>query len=163
MFNETAQGRSLIVEVSRQIVDQVAPEEADLFDELLAEYDAGHFPTVTEPAEIDDPLGFGIGEALSLATPAVVAAVSGVLTYIARETLETIKTEGAAVVRARVATALKRASGKTPADTDPPLQLTREQLRTMRTLAKQKGEEFGMSADDAGHMAEALIGAVVLA
>lgn len=163
MFYETAQGRSLIVDVSRQIVDEVAPEEADLFDELLAEYDAGHFAAVTELAESDDPLGFGIGEGLSLATPAVIAAVSAVLTYIAEQALETVKTEGAAAVRERVSAALKPAGRKTPTDTDPALQLTREQLRTLHTLARQKGEEFGMPAADAGRMADALLGAVVLA
>lgn len=165
MLYRTEQGRALVVEVSRQIVDQIAPEEADLFDELLAEYDAGHLRVQTgaEPAETDDPLGFGIGEALPLVTPAVVAAVSGVLTYMAQQALETAKMEGAAIIRARVAAMLRLAIRNRPSAEDTSLQLSREQLRELRKLAEQKGEEFGMPVSDAARMADALIGVLVLA
>jgi len=38
MWTETTEGRKFIQEISRGIVGEVAPEEMDMFDELVMEY-----------------------------------------------------------------------------------------------------------------------------
>lgn len=38
MCTETTEGRKLVEEISRGIIDQVAPEESDIFDDRVLEF-----------------------------------------------------------------------------------------------------------------------------
>jgi hypothetical protein len=55
MWTDTPESKQLVIEVSRELVADIAPEELELVDELLDDYYA--HPTVHEAK--DDPLGFG--------------------------------------------------------------------------------------------------------
>ena len=78
--------QKLIAEISKTIVGEVAPEEIDLFDELLHDYFADPAPPDLTAKPVDDPLGWGAGEVMVDATKATAAMVSASLGFIADST-----------------------------------------------------------------------------
>ena len=78
MWTDTPEGRQLIENLSRQVVDETAPEELDMFDELLADYYANPQPPATQTQADDDPLAFGVAEAFIAVTPVAAAIVSSI-------------------------------------------------------------------------------------
>jgi hypothetical protein len=151
MWSDTPEGQELIQEVSKRIVAEVDPEELALFDELMESYFANPHPLTTER---DDPLGFGLGEFVSLVTPAAGAAVSAVLTYILNEVIETIQEEGARAVTERI---------KDWLNSEPVTKaLTAEQLKRIQEITIQQAELFDMDTTKARLMASALVGSLAL-
>jgi hypothetical protein len=151
MWSDTPAGQELIQEVSKCIVAEVDPEELALFDELMESYFANPHPSSTER---DDPLGFGLGELVSLVTPAAGAAVSAVLTYILNEAIETIQEEGARAVTERIRDWL---------NSEPAAKaLTAEQLKRIQEITIQQAELFDMDTTKARLIASALVGSLAL-
>ncbi len=159
MWTETTEGRKFIEEVSKQIVTEVAPEELDLFDELIEGYFEDPAPPDLSEAGSDDPLGFGLGGALVAATPAAAAVVSTVLTYVLTEALKTFQEESAEAIKTKI----KKLFKPEEEAEDEIAELTDEQLKQVRRLAIKQAKTFGMEADQAKRMADALIGALALA
>jgi hypothetical protein len=154
MWGDTPEGQELIQEVSKRIVAEVDPEELALFDELMESYFANPHPSSPEK---DDPLGFGLGEFVSLVTPAAGAAVSAVLTYILyilNEVIETIQEEGARAITKRIRDWL---------NSEPAAKaLTAEQLKRIQEITIQQAELFDMDITEARLMASALVGSLAL-
>ena len=145
MWSDTPEGQELIQEVSKGIVAEVDPEELALFDELMESYFANPHPSSTER---DDPLSFGLGELVILATPAAGAAVSTVFTYILNEVIETVQEEGARAITERIRDWL---------NSEPAAKvLTAEQLKQIQEITIQRAELFGLDTTKAGLMASAL-------
>lgn len=71
MWTETTEGRKFVQEISKSLVIQIAPEELDLFDELVEEYFQDPTPPNVSSSTPDDPLGFGSAETLVAITPAM--------------------------------------------------------------------------------------------
>jgi hypothetical protein len=151
MWSGTPEGQELIQEVSKGIVAEVDPEELALFDELMESYFANPQPSSTER---DDPLGFGLGQLVSLVTPAAGAAVSAVLTYILNEVIKTAQEEGAKAVTKRIRDWL---NAKPVAKA-----LTGAQLQRIQEITIQQAELFGMNPTKARLMARALVGSLAL-
>lgn len=155
MWTETVEGRKYVESVSKQIVADVAPEELDLFDELLVEY----FDNPTPPEEVqagETPLGFGLSATLVAVTPAAAAMVSSVLTYILTEVIKSFQKETAEVVKKKIKEIFN------PEDNSPS-PLTKAQLEQINKIARKQAREFGMDADQARRMSNALIGSLTLA
>jgi AcrR family transcriptional regulator len=151
MWSDTPEGQELIQEVSKRIVAEVDPEELVLFDELMESYFANPHPSSPEK---DDPLGFGLGEFVSLVTLAAGAAVSAVLTYILNEVIETIQEEGARAITERIRDWLNSESAAKA--------LTAEQLKRIQEITIQQAELFDMDTTKARLMASALVGSLAL-
>ena len=151
MWSDTPEGQELIQEVSKGIVAQVDPEELALFDELMESYFANPHPSSTEK---DDPLGFGLGEFVSLVTPAAGAAVSAVLTYILNEVIETAQEEAARAITERIRDWLNAEPAAKA--------LTAEQLKRIQEITIQQAELFDMDTTKARLMASALVGSLAL-
>ena len=158
MWTETQQGRELIRELSKDIVSQVAPEEMDLFDELLEQYLENPEPPPQVPLTEDDPLGSGLTEIMIVATPAAAAMANVVLGYLLGEVIKATKEESAALIRKKVHDLF---NAEEPSQSPAPL--TREQLELVKKLARKQASQFGFTADKAEKMANALIGALTLA
>jgi hypothetical protein len=155
MWTETDQGRELIADVSKRIVSQVAPEELDLFDELMEEYFEDPTPPDLSDSDDDEALGFGLGEALVAATPAAAAVVSGVVGYILKEVLKTVQKESASALTKRI--------GKFFNPQEKNTGLTKEQMKQVRQKVVKQAKAFGMEGDQVRRMADAVIGSLALA
>jgi hypothetical protein len=188
MFKDTTEDRKYIEDISKSIILEVAPEEFDLFDELAEEYYQHPSPPNLSASQKADPLAFGLGGLLVPATPAVLAMVSAVLTYLATEFIDVAKKEGADVVRQKTKELFTRVFtwkeneqktstekevhasegkptygevvGETKKEAQQPL--TKEQLNEIFKLAIKVAKEFGMESKEARTMAKALIGAAAL-
>jgi hypothetical protein len=162
MWTETTEVRKYIEEVSKRIVSEFASEELELFDELIAEYFADPTPPALSDSGDDDPLAFGVSEVLVAVTPAAGAMVTAVLTYVLAETTEVIKEESAEKIKKRMKDIFSPEK-EDKEDDDKPQPLTRDQLEHVKKLARRQAKKFGMEPDLANKMADALIGAIVLA
>lgn len=167
MWTETDEGRQYVKQISKGIIDQVAPEESDLFDDLITDYFQNPVPPDLSDPGKDDPLGFGLGEILIAATPAAAAIVSSVLNYLMTEAVKTGKAEAAEVLKQRIKSLFHpeenkdKAGGNKDHKDIPPL--TREQLVEVKRIVHQQAAKFGLSPGKAELMAAATIGTLALA
>ena len=163
MWAETAEGRKFVEEVSKNIVTQVAPEELDMFDELVEEYFQNPTPPDRSATASDDPLGFGLGETLAAVAPAAAAMVSAVLTYIVTEAIKAGQEETTAIVKQKIKALFnpdKESPGQKTDKEIPPL--TKEQMEQVKKLARKQAIQFGIKPEQAEKMANALIGSLAL-
>ena len=158
MWTESSEGHKLIQEFSKEIVEEVAPEEMDLFDELVTEY----FRDPTPPDDVqnpkDDPLGFGIEETLIAVTPAAAAVVNIVINYLLTEFIKIGESERTEAVKQKI----KGLFGSKNKDKDQPPPLTKDQLENIRKLALKQAIKFRIPREKAESMADALIGSLAL-
>jgi hypothetical protein len=158
MWTKTPEGRKLIQEISKGIISDIAPEEMDLFDELVMEYFQNPTPPDTSTSSKEDPLGFGVEEILIAATPAAAAMADTILNFIMSDLIKVAKEETAETVRGKIKTFFK----KDKQEKEEVVPLTREQLEQIKKLARRQAIKFGMNAEKAEKMANALIGLLVL-
>ena len=113
MLPDTPAARTLIADFSRAVVLETAPEELDLFDELIEDYFSSPLPARHSPGEgpgvrpgpggeADDPLGFGLSETIAAVTPAAAAMASAVLGYLLTETVKATQEESAAALKKKI-------------------------------------------------------------
>lgn len=158
MWTSTSQAHELIEELSREIVVAIAPEEIDMFEELIQEYYQNPAPPDLTTRDKDDPLGFGIEEILIATTPATAAMVNAVLNHLMEEFLGAFQEQGMKVVRNK----LKSLFDGSREDKEKPAPLTREQLQQIKKIARKQAIDFGISPEKAERMANALIGSLAL-
>ena len=166
MWTETTEGRKLVQEISRGIVDQIAPEELDLFDDLVLEYLQNPAPPNLSPKQKDDPLGFGLSETLVAVSPAAAAMVSAALNYLMTEVIKATQDESADLIKKKIKALFNpekediAPAHKKSKDISP---LTKEQLEQVRKLAIKQAIVFKIAPDKAQKMADSLIGSLALA
>ncbi len=162
MLKDSDPLKALVTEYTRQVVDQVAPEEGDIFDDLIGEYFANPVPPISDPKQSDDELGFGSGEILTAVTPAATAVVSAVLSYVKSEIIKSSQEETASAIKQKIKVLFadfnKTAEVPSKKGKEEITQLTKEQLEVIRTVAVREGRAFGLHKNDAQKMALALIG-----
>ena len=185
MLPDTPAARTLIADFSRAVVLETAPEELDLFDELIEDYFSSPLPARPSPGEgpggeADDPLGFGLSETIAAVTPAAAAMASAVLGYLLTETVKATREESAAALKKKIKALFnpERQPGGKPEPAKPeanlplpagpkpdedPAPLTVEQLQQVKRLARKQAVQFGLEPDLADKMAIALVGALALA
>jgi len=165
MWTQTPEGRKLIWELSKGIVVEIAPEEMDLFDELVMEYFQDPTPPDLSAKPKDDPLGFGLGEVLIATTPAVAAMVDGVLNYLINEIVKAAQGESAELIKRKIKDLFnpKKEEKTDKSNEDDVVSLTKEQLEQVKKLARKQAIKFGIGSDKADRMANALIGSLALA
>jgi hypothetical protein len=145
MWNNTEEGRQLLAELSKELVAEIAPEELEYVDELLLEY-YEHPPKML--LNSDDPVGFG-GNIMVTATPVIAMALNSVLYFLIAEVLEAAKTESAAFISQKV----KAFFNPIPSNQELALSLSKEQLTTIKDIAKRELRRGGMSSKKAENAA----------
>jgi hypothetical protein len=165
MWSDTAEGHQLIREITRNVVLQVAPEELEVFELLLTEYFQDPRAPQVSTAAADDPLGFGLSEALVAVTPAAATVVSTVLSHLITETIKATKGDSETAVKARLKTlrrGTRRAGEPAASESKEVAPLTREQMEQVRNMARKQALAIGISAGLAETMANALVGSLTL-
>ncbi|MGH3864124.1 hypothetical protein [Actinokineospora sp.] len=140
-------------ELAHELVETLAPEELPSFA-LVAE------PYLTDPRRAekqlrdhDDPMGFGLGDALAMATP-VIALVSGsVVTALSDSVAASVRDAGGKLVR--------KLTRKKPVELPPAKEWTSEQLDEIREVALARALDLGMKKAKAETLADALVGALL--
>lgn len=147
-------------ELARRVVRKIAPEELPSFDVVAAPYLETPEPAARRLRQAhDDPLGFGLGDIVAMATP-VIALVSGSVITAVSDSL-------GKAVRDGTAGALSKAWRKIRRKPQEPLELpstplTREQLAEVRQIALDRALSLGMKHQKAEALADAVVAALVL-
>lgn len=149
MWTDTPEGREFVTHASYDLVAEVAPEELDLFDELIADYYTNPSPVSKGQSSHDDPLAFGIDGILALATPAAAAMITAAISYIVQEVIKAAKDESAEAITAKI-----RSFFHPERKND---ELTTVQLQHIYDTGHATAVTFGLPAEEAKHLANALV------
>ncbi|MFS8101070.1 hypothetical protein LFM09_28500 [Lentzea alba] len=147
-------------ELARRVVRKIAPEELPSFDIVAAPYLESPEPAERRLRQAhDDPLGFGLGDIIAMATP-VIALVSGSVITAVSDSL-------GKAVHDSTAGAVRKAWRKIRRKPQEPLELpstplTREQLAEVRQIALERALSLGMKQQKAEALADAVVAALVL-
>lgn len=150
MPSSGSMNQELVAEITKTIVREVAPEEIDLVDELLHDYFANPAPPDRTGRPVDDPLGWGAGEAMVDATTAAAAMVSASLGFIADSTHDRSGGQLRHYLTARQQDPSTR-----------PL-LSSDLLSALRQVALSTARQYGMDAERAEAMANAMLVTLML-
>ncbi|MET8760616.1 hypothetical protein [Lentzea sp. NPDC004782] len=147
-------------ELARRVVRKIAPEELPSFDIVAAPYLESPERAERRLRQAhDDPLGFGLGDIVAMATP-VIALVSGsVVTAVSDSVGKAVRDGTTNAVRK----AWRKVRGKPQKPLElPPTPLTASQLAEVRQIALQRALSLGMERQKAEALADAVIAALVL-
>lgn len=140
--------QSLLEDVSREVVGDIAPDELDMFDELAEEHFEDPNPPTAEVTRGGGALSFGAGELLSASTPIIIAVMGVVLEFLLDIFREMVASQGADFAHNRI-----RSWFLTKDKPD----LTAEQINQTRMAAKAEAVRYGLSDEQAEQMADAIM------
>ncbi|MGI5505344.1 hypothetical protein [Lentzea sp. CA-135723] len=147
-------------DLARRVVREIAPEELPSFDVVAAPYLEN--PRQAERRlrqAYDDPIGFGLGDVVAMATP-VIALVSGSVITAVSDSIGTAVRDGAAGAARKVWRKLRGKPDEPLAL--PPTPLTTAQLAEVRQIALDRALALGVKQPKADALADAVIAALVL-
>ena len=146
----------IVVDVAREMVASVAPEELPLYRLTSDAYARDPARAHRPPARSDDMLGFGEGVAAALAPVALVMA-GEVVRFLGEELRKALREQSANAVSA----AVKKLFGKLGRTTDSggssPPTLSARQLAEVRRRALEKARQFRLPQAQADQLADALV------
>jgi hypothetical protein len=137
----------------RDVVAQFAPEELPLLTGLHGLDDAEIGRRLVPEARRDDPLGFGTGEIVVLASPIVWIAVQQVVDRMTASAVDGI--------RARAGALLRRKLGRTP-PTLPLPRFGRTELLEVQARVVEMATQSGMEQARAEQLAASVVGRIEL-
>jgi hypothetical protein len=153
-------------ELAKAGISAVASEELLLFDAMRAAYERNPQRAI-QLRNKDDPLGFGVGEAVVLVTPTALKVASLVIDEITQYAGKTLAQRGLPGVVALFRRIVRRVRGKTTSSPRSklrsPIPLDEDQLERVRRIALATAEESGLPADRAGLLADAVVGRLLRA
>ena len=150
----------LVIDLSRDIVAQTAPEELPLYRAISAAYSKNPEKTLRGQTGKDEDLGFGVTETTQLLTPVVFSVMSVVVEFLADEILESYKKENPEAIKNLIKNMFKRHK---PAQDKRAPSLTSEQLVRVRQHVLEKIRQLGLSDDQARLLADSIVGSLVAA
>lgn len=157
-WTTTQDGQQYILELTKMIIAEQAPDEAPLVDELVAIYFDNPAPPKQADSARDDPMGSGLSETLIAFSPVIAAMLKKMLDYVLAQVPEILKAEGVRIVKIKIQALFNdkpKQQGITP--------LTKEQLQQVRKIAINEARLFGVPKDEATRLADAVIGRLVIA
>lgn len=143
----------------KTVVQDVAPEELLLFDDLMTQYRANPGNAIKFQSYSDDPLGFGFEETIVAITPAVAAMATAILSYIINEVVKASQQESAGIVVGKVKALLRRDNRAL----EDGASLTATQLAHVRKIAHSVAIEHKLTEDEARNLSDSLFVALALA
>lgn len=145
---------TLITTLSQKLVEQVAPEELDLFDELLDDYFQNPNPPTPGHATPEAPLGSGLSSIMVAVTPAAAAISTATVRFI-EKTLQTGQSADPASVSRELQARLGLQEKKTPL-------LNPAQLAELRQVTLTTATQYGMNTVQAEQLTNAILVSLVL-
>jgi len=149
--------RAVVSELARRALATAAPDELVIFDETASDY-------VRDPQAAlagqhrDEAVGFGLE--LALITPYVIAVASEAVHMLASIVGGAVKDEGGAAARSLIRRLFRLPN---PDDAATPAPLSVEQARQVRGVAFARATDLGIPEQQAGLLADAITGGLVVA
>lgn len=146
--------RQLLIDLSRDIVAQTAPQELPLFRPIIEAYLKNPEKTLKGQRNKDELLGFGITEVTMLLTPLVLATMTEVIKFV--------KDEYPGMVNSAVKSLFKQFRSTEQDKQKLPPPLTPEQLKRVHNIALEQAGSL-LPAEQAKFLADAVTGSLVVA
>lgn len=157
------ENNQLIADVAHDIIAQTEPGELPLFRAISTEY----FKRPTEAAKNqsggDELLGFGIGDAVPLVTPAMLVVMTQVVAFLTEVVRQSFVEESANLVNEQVRSMFKKFRLEGERDELAPAPLTREQLVQIHKQAYEKFLQLKLSESRANNLADAVVASLIVA
>jgi len=150
--------QDFLAEIAREVVARAAPHELPLYRSVSTAYFAAPESAATRKAAKDEMLAFGVGEALAMLTPAVLAITKEVLVFLIEQIKKTAKDESAAAIKKVVKRLFKKAVTEEAACAV----LTPDQLVRVREVTLAKARLLNLPEAQAMLIADAMIGSLAL-
>jgi hypothetical protein len=150
--------RQLIMDISRDTIAQIAPQELPLFRAQSQAYFDDPAEALKQRTETDGMLEFGPGDAVIFITPAALAIVSEMLVFLTGELRNSFAKQSTDLIGELVKKLFKRF--RTEKDQAPAL--TNAQLTQVRKIAFEKARQFKLPEAQATLLADALVGGLVV-
>lgn len=154
---ETATDTQLVTELAREVVASVAPTELPMYRAISSAWQEDRQRPARSGGR-DEMLGFGIGEAVALLTPVILAVVRDVLVFLGEEIRKQFKDQASESIRDLIKKLFRRLLGKDEPGAEPALKVTPELAMRVRALALEKGLALRLPEDQARLLADALVG-----
>ena len=166
---DSDEGRGLVDELAKLMLQRVAPEELTLYEETSADYFRDPQAALkTRPRE--EAVGFGAE--IALLTPSVIAIAAEAARFLATVLAATARDELRDELKPVIARRLKRLLGQdsepgatdhepAPVSSTPRPGLTPEQVREVRRIALDRAKQTGIDDGQATLLADALAGALI--
>lgn len=153
---------SLVSEISRNLISEVAPQELPLFRATSEAYFKNPDKVLTAKSGNDDILGFGTGEAMILLTPVALAITTKVINFLIEEVKRSAKEESANLVSETVKAFFKKfRQEKEEGNKIPPL--SSEQLTRVQEIAIKEARRLKLSEKNVKLLANAIVGSLAVA
>jgi hypothetical protein len=151
--------RQLTLDIARDTIAQIAPQELPLFRAQSQAYFADPTAALNQRAGEDGMLEFGVGDAVIFLTPVALAIVSETLVFLAGEIKNSLAKQSTDLIGDLVKQLFKRFR----AEKDQVPALTDAQLTQVRKIAYEKARQFKLPEAQATLLADALVGGLVVA
>lgn len=152
----------LIAELARDLISKTAPQELPLFRANSEAFFTNPEKLLAGQKGKDEMLGFGVGEAVAMMTPAVLAVTGEVVKFLVEEFKKTAKDESTAFISEAVKKMFKKFRPEEKKENSP-APLTPEQLNQVRELALKKARQLKLSDARCKLLADALVGSLAVA
>jgi hypothetical protein len=139
--------------ISREMVNQFAAEEMDLFDELYSQFqrDPAKFK---QKVSSDDPLEFGFDEILVTYAPVIISMVSAVLNKLFQILMQSVQGETESMIQEKTKEVFQRlvkGENKDPYQSEL-MKFSEQELAALHQLGVQEGISYGLSAKEASNV-----------
>jgi hypothetical protein len=156
--------RELVTELAQLALEQVAPEELLLFDELAAEYFDD--PERAVAGRREEAVGFGLD--LALMTPYLLATVTAVVQFLVKTVAETAGEDARPVVVRLVRRLYRKPepAGPTPSEpspAEPAPAVDVVERRRIHEVAVTNALKLGLSQEQADLLAASIVGSLAIA
>jgi hypothetical protein len=157
----SVQDPELAVDLARDVLGQVAPEELPLFGVTSELYrrDPG---AVEAQAGSEEMLGFG-AEVIAAMTPIVLSVAGAVVNVLLDQVRAAAAAESEGVVRSMVHRLFRSFGASSDAGEDRSVALTKDQLRAVRQVAVDRARALKLPDAEAELLAEAMVGSLATA
>ena len=152
----------LIAELARDLISQTVPQELPLFRANSEAFFTNPEKLLAGQKGKDEMLGFGVGEAVAMMTPAALMVTSEIVKFLTEEVKKSAKGEGTALVGETVKKMFKKFRVEEKKENSP-APLTPEQLNQVRELALKKARQLKLSDARCKLLADALVGSLAVA
>jgi hypothetical protein len=149
--------KELVVEMAFDIVQEMAPDEQQLFRVYSKSYLRKQNILFKDNSQKDELLGFGVGESITILTPFILTVISEVVKFIAEDVRTSLRDKKSADINATVKGTFK----KHQHDKVKPNPLTPDQILAIRKMIIAKGGQMKIPEDRVRILADLVVGGLV--
>jgi hypothetical protein len=152
----------LVIEFSRALIMEVAPEELPSFKSASKAYLKDPKQLLATYEVREKPTSFGVADILPLFTPAVLTVAGAVINFLIKEVLKATSAESSSLIQSKVRGLFKLFQGKEAEEKLAVPALTREQMKELRKILAQEIGKTKLPDDYAKVLTNAIIGRVAI-